>query len=399
MSDRACFVWDDALVRYDFGPGHPLAPIRVALAVRLVRELGLLDGQVDEVTAKPASDPELLRVHTADYIEAVRRASDGQAPMDLAHGLGTPDDPIFDGMHEASALVAGATLVAVRAVIDNQSSHAVSLAGGLHHAMPDSASGFCIYNDVAVGIADALDHGVERVAYVDVDVHHGDGVERIFWDDPRVLTISLHESPRSCFPGTGFSEDVGGRSAEGYAVNVPLPAGTRDAAWLRAFDAVVPPLLAEYRPQLLFSQHGCDSHVFDPLANLALTVDGQRAAYERIHLLAHDLADGRWVATGGGGYALVEVVPRAWAHLVGILTHHPVDAGRTIPETWRRYAEDLTRVTPPTRMTDAPAGFGAPEAIDVPAWVDGYDPSDPVDRAIQATRKAVFPFHGLDPGH
>ena len=265
--------------------------------------------------------------------------------------------------------------------------------------MPDLASGFCIYNDVAVGIAAALDAGVERVAYLDVDVHHGDGVERIFWDDPRVLTISLHESPRSCFPGTGFSEDIGGRAAEGYAVNVPLPAGTRDTAWLRAFDAIVPPLLAEYQPQLLFSQHGCDSHVMDPLANLALTVDGQRAAYERIHTLAHDHAGGRWVATGGGGYALVEVVPRAWAHLVGILTHHPVDPEDAVPEAWRRYAETLTQVSPPTRMTDAPAGFGAPGAIDVPAWVDGYDPADPVDRVIQATRKAVFPYHGLDPAH
>ncbi|MET0740327.1 MAG: acetoin utilization protein AcuC [Candidatus Nanopelagicales bacterium] len=399
MSDRACFVWDDALVHYDFGPGHPLAPIRVALAVRLVRELGLLDGQVDVVAAKPASDHALLRVHTADYIEAVRRAGDGVVSMDLAHGLGTPDDPIFDGMHEASALVAGATLAAVGAVIESRAGHAVNLAGGLHHAMPDSASGFCIYNDVAVGIGAALDDGVERIAYLDVDVHHGDGVERIFWDDPRVLTISLHESPRSCFPGTGFSEDVGGRAAEGYAVNVPLPAGTRDAAWLRAFDAVVPPLLAEYRPQLLVSQHGCDSHVVDPLANLALTVDGQRAAYERIHDLAHDHSDGRWVATGGGGYALVEVVPRAWAHLVGILTHHPVDPGRVVPEVWRRYAEKMTQVTPPTRMTDAPAGFAAPDAIDVPAWVDGFDPADPVDRVIQATRKAVFPFHGLDPAH
>jgi acetoin utilization protein AcuC len=388
----ATFVWDDRLAAYDFGPGHPLAPVRVELAVRLVRELGLLDPPgVEEVVPETATDEEIGLAHDLAYVEVVRRAADDPTTVDLSHGLGTSDDPVFPGMHEASARVVGASLAAVRAVVDGRSAHAVNLAGGLHHAMRDYASGFCIYNDVVALIRWALDHGVERVAYVDVDVHHGDGVERAFWDDPRVLTISLHESPRTLFPGTGFPTDVGGAAAEGSAVNVALPAGTGDEGWLRAFDAVVPALVRAHEPTLLVTQHGCDSHLLDPLAHLALTVDGQRAAYAALHRLAHEVAGGRWVAVGGGGYAHVEVVPRAWAHLVGEVVHRPVDPAAPVPEGWRAYVlERLGRVAP-QRMTD-----GRTPAV-VP-WSAGHDPAgDPVDRAVDATRRAVFPLHGLDP--
>ena len=201
-------------------------------------------------------------------------------------------------MHEAAAHVVGASLEAFRQVWSGESLHAANITGGLHHAMPDRASGFCVYNDVAIGIRWLLEQGAERVAYVDVDVHHGDGVEAIFWDDPRVLTISLHETGQFLFPGTGFSGDVGGEGAEGSAVNVALPPGTADAGWLRAFHAVVPDLVREFAPDVLVTQHGCDSHAEDPLAHLMLSVDGQRAAYVALHELAHEVADGRWVATG-----------------------------------------------------------------------------------------------------
>ena len=212
-------------------------------------------------------------------------------------------------MHHAAAHVVGATVEAFRQVWSGESAHSVSITGGLHHAMRDRSSGFCVYNDVAVGIQTLLDQGAERVAYVDVDVHHGDGVEQIFWDDPRVLTISLHETGQMLFPGTGFPTDLGGPGAEGTAVNLALPSGTGDAGWLRGFHAVVPPLMRAYAPEILITQHGCDSHMEDPLAHLMLSVDGQRASYLALHDLAHELCDGRWVATGGGGYALVEVVP------------------------------------------------------------------------------------------
>jgi acetoin utilization protein AcuC len=228
-------------------------------------------------------------------------------------------------MHHAAAHIVGASLEAFRRVWAGESLHAANITGGLHHAMRDRASGFCIYNDVAVGIQQLLDQGAQRVAYVDVDVHHGDGVERIFWDDPRVLTISLHETGQMLFPGTGFPRDLGGPEALGTAVNVALPPGTGDGGWLRAFHAVVPDLLREFAPEVLVTQHGCDSHVEDPLAHLSLTVDGQRAAYLALHDLAHEVCAGRWVATGGGGYALVEVVPRSWTHLLAIVGGRPLD--------------------------------------------------------------------------
>jgi acetoin utilization protein AcuC len=342
------------------------------------------------VSARPASLDELARVHTAEYIEAVQRASREPQMPNYRHGLGTPDVPAFAGMHEASAVVAGATLVAARSVHDGELTHAMSPAGGLHHAMPDTAAGFCVYNDVALAIAYLLDVGVERVAYIDVDVHHGDGVEHIFWDDPRVMTISIHESPGSLYPGTGWADDVGGASAEGFAVNIPLPAGTGDAGWLRALCSVAPQLLAAFSPQVLVSQHGCDSHVLDPLAHLSLSIDGQRRAAELVHGWGHEYADGKWVASGGGGYAIVDVVPRIWALVMAELSGHPIPAETTVPEAWRRYVAKRLNQVAPLRMTDG----AMPVVSD---WRSGYDPADSVDRAISSTRRAVFPHQGLDP--
>jgi acetoin utilization protein AcuC len=322
-------------------------------------------------------------------IEAVTKAGT-TGVADLLHGLGTEDDPVFPDMHRAAAHVVGASAEAFRQVWSGESLHSANITGGLHHAMPDRASGFCIYNDVAVGIRQLLAQGAERVAYVDVDVHHGDGVEAIFWDDPRVLTISLHETGQMLFPGTGFPADLGGPEALGYAVNVALPPGTGDGGWLRAFHAVVPPLLREFRPQILVTQHGCDSHIEDPLAHLMLTVDGQRAAYLALHDLAHELCDGRWVATGGGGYALVEVVPRAWSHLLAIVAGNPLDPLTATPEGWREHVQISLGRTAPLRMTDG----RTPAYRD---WSEGYDPHAWLDRAINATRTEIFPFHGLDP--
>ncbi|RJL22536.1 acetoin utilization protein AcuC [Bailinhaonella thermotolerans] len=386
MSRAVRVVWDEALTSYDFGRGHPLAPVRVELTMALSRELGVLD-RVTLGGCAAAGDERLATVHHRDYIEAVKRVSE-TGEGDLSWGLGTADNPVFSGMHEASALVAGATLEAARLVWGGDAEHAVNVAGGLHHAMPGTASGFCVYNDPAIAIAWLLENGAGRVAYVDVDVHHGDGVQAIFYDDPRVLTISLHEHPRTLFPGTGLPTETG---ADFSAVNVALPAGTGDAGWLRAFHAIVPPLLREFRPEVLVTQHGCDSHALDPLAHLMLSVDGQRAAYRALHELAHETAGGRWVATGGGGYELVQVVPRAWTHLIAEASGHPLDPGTRTPEPWRAYVKERTGETAPLTMTDG-------READHRDFDDGYDPADPVDRAIMATRHAVFPGHGLDPG-
>ena len=334
MSAAVHVVWSDALAGYDFGPGHPLSPLRVELAMALARDLGVLDHpNVTLVDPAPADDATLLLVHTAEYLDAVRHCgaaaeAGASGGADAAHGLGSSDNPAFAGMHEAAAHVVGATVAAARGVWSGAAEHAVSPAGGLHHAMPGRASGFCVYNDVAVAIAWLLAHGAHRVAYVNVNVHHGDGVEEAFRDDPRVLTISLHEDGNALFPGTGFVADA---SPDGSVVNVPLPPGTGDDAWLRAFDGVVPELLAAFAPDVLVTQQGCDTHAADPLAHLRLSVNGQRETYARLHALAHAHAGGRWVATGGGGYAAVEVVPRAWTHLLAEAVGYPVDPSTPTP--------------------------------------------------------------------
>jgi acetoin utilization protein AcuC len=382
-------AWDDRLTGYDFGPGHPLAPVRLELTMELARTLGVLAAA--EVSVEPsasATDAELELIHDPRYIAAVR-----QAAPDIGFGLGTPDDPVFAGMHDASALVAGATLAAARAVWTGAAEHGASIAGGLHHAMRGRASGFCIYNDPAIAIAWLLRAGAERVGYVDIDVHHGDGVQAAFYADPRVLTISLHESPATLFPGSGRPGEIGGRGAEGSAVNVALPAGTTDAGWLRAFHAVVPPLLRAFRPQVLVSQHGCDTHWLDPLANLELTIDAQRAAHAAIHELAHQVAGGRWLLTGGGGYELLQVVPRTWTHLLAEAAGQPIEPAARVPAGWREYAARRTGgQMPPELMTEgADASYAS--------FDSGFDPADPVDQAIMATRTAVFPEHGLHLHH
>jgi acetoin utilization protein AcuC len=382
-------AWDSGLTRYDFGPQHPMAPLRLQLTMELAQAFGLLrlDGVSTEVPAA-ATDSELSLVHDPLYLAMVRLGGSqpgGWTPAGstgralLMHGLGTEDDPLFPGMHEAAAAVAGATLAAARAVWTGQAQHGASIAGGLHHAMAGRASGFCVYNDPAVAIAWLLGQGAERVAYLDVDAHHGDGVQAAFWDDPRVLTISMHEHPATLFPGTGFPSETGGPGAEGGAVNLALPAGTRDAGWLRGFHAVVPPLLREFKPQILVSQHGCDSHWSDP-----------RAVHAEVHALAHEVAGGRWLLTGGGGYEHVQVVPRSWAHLLFEAAGCPLEPGARVPGLWREYVGCVTGQAAPELMTEGGIAHHVP-------FEDGYDPGEPVDRAIMATRKAVFPLHGLTP--
>ncbi len=392
MSDlncRACLVYDESLTSYDFGSSHPMNPVRVDLTVALASHLGVLLG-LPTVPAPDATEDDLATVHEPALIEAVMAAGLDPSLHDQLRGIGTEDDPAFPRMHEAARHVVGASIEAARQVWTGAVDHAANIAGGLHHAMPDRASGFCVYNDVAVAIRWLLANGAKKVAYVDVDVHHGDGVEQIFYDDPRVLTISLHETGQMLFPGTGFPADSGGPDAQGSAVNVALPPGTSDAGWLRAFHAVVPPLVREFAPDVLVTQQGCDSHRDDPLAHLALSVDGQRASYLALHDLAHESASGRWVAFGGGGYSVVDVVPRAWTHLLAVVSGHPILAAQETPVSWRDEVTGRLGVHAPTRMTDGrSAAFRD--------WSEGYDPDTWLDRAVQATRDATFPWNGLDP--
>jgi acetoin utilization protein AcuC len=379
------------MTAYNFGPGHPMAPERMDLTARLAGSLGLfgLDHVVVEAP-EVADDAALESVHSADFVAAVRRVSANPAEPDEARGLGTEDDPAFAGMHEAAARLAGGSLLSASRILDGSALHAVNFGGGMHHAARERASGFCIYNDAALAVQKLLDGGISKVAYIDVDAHHGDGTESIFWNDPRVLTISLHESGLTLFPGTGFANEIGGPQAEGTAVNVALPSGTGDAGWLRAFHAVVPQLVAAFQPEVIVSQHGCDSHRTDPLTHLNLSVDGQREAASAVGSLAARHCDNRWIATGGGGYNVTDVVPRSWSHLIAIASGRPVPLRTPVPEDWRAYV--LAKFG-----REAPLLMGDDVELWWRSWEVGFDPNDAVDRTVMATRKAVFPLHGLDP--
>ncbi|AEG43343.1 acetoin utilization protein AcuC [Isoptericola variabilis] len=384
----ARLLWSPELLRYDFGPGHPMAPARLDLTMRLARELGLLDAPGLEVSdVVPASDEVLRTVHDADYVDAVRRAAATGEP-DRARGLGTEDDPVFPGMHEAAARIVAASVDAAESVWAGGVLHGVNVAGGMHHARRDAASGFCIYNDAAAAVQRLLDLGAERVAYVDLDAHHGDGVETAFWDDDRVLTVSVHQDGHTLFPGTGSPADAGGDRAPGTAVNVALPPRTDGPRWLRAIDAVVPAVLRELRPQAIVSQHGCDAHGNDPLTDLDVGVEAQVVAARWVHDLAHELCDGRWVALGGGGYAVVDVVPLVWSALVAEAVHAPLEPGTPLPEGWCVAVEEISGLPAARTLGAGPVEFRP--------WGAGFDPADAVDRAVLATRRSVFPHWGLD---
>lgn len=379
-------VWTPDYLGYQLSDDHPMDPVRLDLTMRLATGLGLLEG-VEVLTPHAAPDEALLRIHTPSYLAAVKGAP-GQLQA-VGHGLGSDDNPIFVGMHEASALLAGGTLAAAREIAAGRTRRAVSIGGGLHHAMADSASGFCVYNDVAIAISWLLENGFDRIAYVDVDVHHGDGVQAAFDDDPRVLTVSVHQHPATLWPSTGWAHEVGRGEAAGSVVNLPLMPGTTDAGWLRAFHAVVPAAVRAFAPQLLITQCGVDTHREDPLADLALTVDGHRAVFTALREMAQESAEGRWLAVGGGGYGLVRVVPRSWTHLLAGVLDRDVDPDTPLPVEW---TEDVRRrwprVRPPETMSDGGDTAFTP-------W--GGEVEKRVDTAVRDTRRAVFPLLGLDP--
>lgn len=312
---------------YRLSEDHPLQPLRVKLAVELMTQLGLVEF-ADMVPPRAATDDDIALCHSPSYIAIVQKLSDpalrdGVGQRQIAEaGFASPDNPIADGMHHACATVVGGSLVAAEAVNSGAFKHSFNPAGGLHHASQSMAHGFCVYNDLAVAVAWLRNQG-HRVAVVDVDVHHGDGTQALFYSDPRVLTISLHESGRYLFPGTGFPDETGTGPGRGTSANLPLQPFAWDEPFLAAFEAAVPPLLREFRPSVLVTQDGCDTHLLDPLAHLRGSTAIWPHLGRRFHELAHELCDGRWVATGGGGYAIREVVPRAWSLLFAEMVERP----------------------------------------------------------------------------
>jgi acetoin utilization protein AcuC len=320
-------VYGDELMKHHLSDEHPLKPIRVKLAVDLIRSTGLIE-HAHLLPPRRATIKELELVHSPHYVELVRKLSDPEqrthvSPQEIERaGFASPDNPISDELHEGTSLVVGATLTAAQAIESGAALHAFSPSGGLHHAHRDRASGFCTYDDPAIACQWLKDQG-HRVAYVDVDVHHGDGVEDVFQADPDVLTISLHESGRYLFPGTGFPDDCGTGAGRGFAANLPFLPYTWDEPWLAGFERVVPALLRRFRPTVLVTQDGCDTHYLDPLAHLAATTRIWPRVGKVFHELAHELCDGRWLALGGGGYAIYEVVPRAWTLLFAEMVERP----------------------------------------------------------------------------
>ena len=360
MSGQVALVYGDALMKHHLSDEHPLQPVRVQLAVDLIKSTGLIE-HAHLLPPRMATDEELQLVHSREYVRLVRELSNPatrpNVPSDVidAAGYASADNPLSNELHEGTALVAGATLVAAEAIQSGAFLHVFSPSGGLHHAHRDRASGFCTYNDAAIACQWFKERG-HRVAYVDVDVHHGDGVEDIFQSDPDVMTISLHESGHWLFPGTGFPEDSGVGPGKGFAVNMPFVPYTWDDPWLAAFERVVPPMLERFKPTVLVTQDGCDSHHLDPLAHLAATTRIWPRIGETFHKLAHELCEGRWLALGGGGYAIREVVPRAWTLLFAEMVEHPElaedvnDPATVVPSpeaqerVWAATEKDLRRL-------------------------------------------------------
>jgi acetoin utilization protein AcuC len=324
--------YTDRFQAYDFGPEHPMKPARMMMAYKLMEEMGVFDDRKTRLIEPGlATEEDLHLVHTLDYIEAVRTEE-----PDLAFGLGSQDTPVFPGVFDASRLLAGGSIDAARRMVAEDCS-AFNLGGGLHHAMPTLASGFCIFDDPALAIC-VLKKRFERVLYIDIDGHHGDGVQQIFYEDPDVLTLSLHESGRYLYPGTGFIDEVGAGLGLGYSVNVPMPMYAGDPEYLQAFEEIVPPLFEWFRPDVVVAQVGVDAHYSDPLTSLNLTLTGYIEMVGKIAELDRKYAGGRLLALGGGGYNL-QVVPVAWASVMQLMRDEPLP--EYLPPYWVEFFINL----------------------------------------------------------
>jgi acetoin utilization protein AcuC len=381
MQAPAALVWRPDLAAYDLGEGHPLDPVRLQLSVALMRDYDMLPpGAV--LVAPPASNEDLLRVHSAEYLDAVRKASSGSQLSGF--GLGTADNPVFRGMHDTSALICGASIRGLDAVLGGGPKRTFSIAGGLHHAHRARAAGFCVYNDPAVAIAHAraARPGL-RVLYLDIDAHHGDGVQEAFYDSAEVMTVSLHETGEFLFPGTGTPGEIGEGAGVGYAANVPLPPYATDDCYRLAFDRLVVPLARSFRPEVIVAQLGINAHHDDPLTQLALTIPGYRALVRWILQLADELCDGRVAALGGGGYDVYRTVPRAWAWVMGFLLDAYVP--EELPDAWRDRVRPLLREEPPCTL-------GADDGVDLPPS-RAQRVYEQTAEVVDAALGALAPYH------
>ncbi|RXZ77050.1 acetoin utilization protein AcuC [Paenibacillaceae bacterium] len=359
MTANAVFIHHPDALNYRFNDHHPFNPLRLTLTFDLLKACSALEpGQI--ITPSTADLAQIAKIHREDYIDAVMGLS-GQFPPDAwvrqaeRYGLQTEDTPFFQGMHASAAAIAGGSIHAAEAVMSGQAEHAFHMAGGLHHAFPDRGAGFCIYNDAAIAIAQIRERYDARVLYIDTDVHHGDGVQWIFYNDPNVCTYSIHETGKFLFPGSGFVSEKGDQEGFGACYNMPVEPYTEDDSWLECFAESIEKIAAAFRPDIIISQHGCDAHAFDPLSHIHCSMRIYQEMPRIIHRLAHDYANGRWVAIGGGGYDIWRVVPRAWSLIWLEMTGHPIaaaleqtGANLPLPQQWlERWSTQSPEGIPP----------------------------------------------------
>jgi acetoin utilization protein AcuC len=365
------YIYDERCLAYDWGPEHPLRPERLQWTADLLTAYGAFQAPKSvRVAPRPATEAELLAAHDRDYVETVATLSRGGSVADPRRfGFDSGDNQPFPGMFEAARICAGASIVAAEQVLAGQRV-AFNFAGGLHHAFANRAAGFCIFNDAVMAVQRLL-RDAERVVYLDIDAHHGDGVQAAFYREPRVMTISVHETGETLFPGRGFGEEIGEGPGRGTAVNLPLFPETDDALYLWAFQQVVPPLIQAFQPDLLVAQLGCDTHFADPLTNLALTTGG----YREVVRVIDSLCD-RWVALGGGGYNLT-TVPRAWS------LAYAVPAGLDLPDA---IPVEFASRTGIERLND-PYPTDRPP---VPNRTRRY-----AERSVDAVKRHLFPLWGI----
>lgn len=350
---------------YNFGGGHAFNPIRQELTLDLVRRAGLLPQEA--ILLPPVADEDVISLfHSPTYIDTVKKIGAGEPPsLYPPCGIGTGDNPAFRGMHQAAAARVGATLAGARGVMEGRSEHAVNFGGGLHHAHARRASGFCIYNDICVAIAWLRENLDCKVAYVDLDAHHGDGVQWGFYDDPDVLTLSIHESGKYLFPGSGGADEIGEGAGKGSSINIPLLPHTDSESWLQSLEIVLADVITSFKPDVIITQHGCDAHRLDPLTHLSVSSMALSEATDRLHHLAHDVCGGRWIALGGGGYSVWHVVPRAWGLVWAAVTDQSVSD--TLPVEWVKVWQRQAPIELPTRWHEIEDNPPIKDAADVEA--------------------------------
>jgi acetoin utilization protein AcuC len=352
MTDKSVLIYSEDLLKYKFSNDHPFNQFRLKLTIDLLKKINALDNKMI-VPPRMATEEELCLIHDSDYINAVKLAGMNALPREKAenYGLGTEDTPVFEKMHEASSLLVGGTLEAVDQVMSGQALHALHLGGGLHHGFRGKASGFCIYNDSSVAIKYLQKKYNARVLYVDTDAHHGDGVQWSFYDDPDVCTLSIHETGRYLFPGTGNVNERGQGKGYGYSFNIPVDAFTEDDSWLHAYSESINEIAEFFKPDIILTQNGADAHYLDPLTHLSATMKIYREIPRIAHEIAHKYCQGRWIAVGGGGYDIWRVVPRAWALIWMEMTENSNSFG-SLPKEWVEEWQHLAQVPLPTDWDD-----------------------------------------------